>query len=110
LSYANLQHWLTANVRATYRGRFGYNDITGDNILNDDREYIKGFVLLNATVGIAVHKGLQFQLGMENMLNHMDKDRMPNLSGRVYFINCNMNLSKLFSTIKNEKNNEKNNF
>lgn len=110
LSYANVQHWLTASIRATYRGRFGYNDITGDNVLNDDREYINGFVLLNATIGLAVHKGLQFQLGMENILNHMDKVRMPNLSGRVYFINCNMNLSKLFSTIKNEKNNEKNNF
>jgi outer membrane receptor for ferrienterochelin and colicins len=100
LLYSNKHHWFTASVRANYRGRFGFSDITGDNILNDDREYVKGYVLLNTTLGISPKKGIQIQTGCENILNHIDKDKLPNLSGRIYFINCNIELTKLFPSNK----------
>lgn len=104
LAFANRQHWLNVSIRANYRGRFGYSDINGDNILDDDREYVKGYVLLNSTVSVACHNGLEFQTGAENMLNHMDKDRLPNLSGRIYFVNCNIDLQKI--SHKNKNNNQ----
>ena len=104
LAYANRQHWLNVNIRANYRGRFGYSDINGDNILDDDREYVKGYVLLNSTVSVACRNGLEFQTGAENILNHKDKDRLPNLSGRIYFVNCNIDLQKI--SHKNKNNNQ----
>lgn len=92
--------WM-GSLRAVYRGRFGYADINGDNILDDDREYVKGYCLLNGSAGYSFSKGLLVQAGAENIFNHTDKDRLPNLSGRTFFVNCSVELEKLFS--KNKK-------
>lgn len=104
---ANLQLFYTtknkvwnANLRANYRGRYGYSDINGDNILDDDREYVQGYILLNAAVSRSFNKGFEIQLGAENLLNHKDKDRLPNLPGITYLINCNINLQTIFSQNK----------
>lgn len=105
LMFSNKHHWLTASLRANYRGRFGYSDVNGDNILDDNREYVKGYVMLNASVSMAMRNGIRLQTGSDNILNHIDKDKLPNLSGRVYFINCSIKLTTLFSS--NKKTNTK---
>ncbi|HMC99518.1 MAG TPA: TonB-dependent receptor, partial [Ferruginibacter sp.] len=79
LLYSNKQHWFNARLSAVYRGRFGYSDINGDNILDDDREYVKGYVLLNSSVSMAFRNGVRIQTGSENILDHTDKDKLPNL-------------------------------
>lgn len=101
---ANLQFFYTqkekgwaVNIRANYRGKFGYNDINGDNILDDDREYVKGYVLINTAISKSFKKGFELQAGAENLLNHKDRDRLPNLPGITYFINCNINMQQIFS-------------
>ena len=107
LGYSNKHHWLNWNLRANYRGRFGYNDINGDNILDDEREYVKSYVLLNSTAGIVFRKGFEIQAGVENILNHINKDKLPYLSGRLYFINCNIDLINITNKNKTTNNNEK---
>ncbi len=107
LIYFNKQHWLNARASAVYRGRFGYSDINGDNILDDDREYVKGYLLLNGSVSIAFRNGLHIQTGSENILNHIDKDKLPNLSGRTFFVNCSLDLRKIFTKNKNNIQHEK---
>ncbi len=101
---ANLQLFYTtketgwgANIRANYRGRFGFSDINGDNILDDDQEYVKGYALINAAISKSFKKGFEVQIGAENLLNHKDRDRLPNLPGITYLININMNMQQLFS-------------
>lgn len=94
LLYDNKTYKFNVFLRGTYRGRFGYSDINGNNILDDDREYVKGFMMFNITASKEIIKGLQIQSGIDNILNHTDKLKLPNLPGRVYFINCNFNLNK----------------
>lgn len=105
---ANLQFFYTeketgwgANIRANYRGRFGFSDINGDNILDDDREYVNGYALVNTAICKSFKKGIEIQIGAENLLNHKDRDRLPNLPGRTYLININMNMQQLFSKHNN---------
>jgi outer membrane receptor for ferrienterochelin and colicins len=98
LSFSNKHHWLNGSIRAVYRGRFGYTDVNGDNILDDDREYVNGYVLLNSSIGIRFRNGIGIQTGSENILNHMDRDKLPNLSGRTFFVNCSFNFEKRSST------------
>ncbi len=93
---SNNKTWNT-NIRANYRGRYGYSDINGDNILDDNREYVNGYVLLNAAISKSFKQGFELQLGAENLLNHKDKDRLPNLPGTTYLINCNFNLQQIFT-------------
>jgi outer membrane receptor for ferrienterochelin and colicins len=99
--YADKARGWGANIRANYRGRFGYSDINGDNILDDDREYVQGYVLLNAAISKSFKKGFDIQVGAENLLNHTDKDRLPNLPGTTYLINLNFNMQQIFSKHNN---------
>ena len=101
LFYSSNEKGWGANIRANYRGRYGYSDINGDNILDDDREYVKGYVLLNAAVSKSFKKGFEIQVGAENLLNHKDKDKLPNLPGITYLVNCNFNIQQIFSNHNN---------
>lgn len=101
---ANLQFFYAAkatgwgaNIRANYKGRFGYSDLNGDNILDDDREYVNGYFLVNVTISKSFKRGFELQIGAENLLNHKDKDRLPNLPGTTYLVNCNFNIQQIFS-------------
>ena len=95
LNYQSLKRQFGINLRTTYRGRFGYGDVNGDNILDDDREFAGGYVMLNATVNKKLIDGIDVQVGSENILNYTDRQRLPNLSGRTFFITCNFKLENL---------------
>ena len=83
-------------ILAKYRGRFGYFGLNGfndgNNILDDDREFIKGFTLLNISVNKNLGKYFDLQGGIENLFNYTNKVYMPNIFGRIYFINLNFKL------------------
>ncbi len=100
LSYNNKKDNFSSSIRIVYRGRYGYADINGNNILDDDREYANGYALLNASVSKSFKQGFELQAGSDNILNHLDKIKLPSLSGRTYFINCNINLKQIFSLNK----------
>ena len=103
LAYNNQKNNFTASTRAVYRGRFGYSDLNGNAILDDDREYVNGYLMLNTSVSKTFKKGIELQTGSDNILNHRDKDRLPNLFGRTFFINCNINIQQFFSYNKKNK-------
>lgn len=83
----------SAMVFAKYRGRFGYNGLNGfsdgNGILDDDREFIKGFMLLNVSVTKNLGEHIDIQGGVENILNYTNKVYMPNIYGRIFFVNLN---------------------
>ncbi|MES2429875.1 MAG: TonB-dependent receptor [Bacteroidota bacterium] len=86
--------WNTS-FRTTYRGRYGYADINGSQILDDDREYAKGYFNMHISIAKTIFSGITLQAGSDNLLNYTDKQKLPNLFGRTYFINCNINFKQL---------------
>jgi outer membrane receptor for ferrienterochelin and colicins len=102
LSYSNKKNDISSSVRVVYRGRYGYSDINGNAILDDSREYANGYALLNASVCKTFKQGFELQVGSDNILDHRDKDKLPNLYGRIYYINCNINLKQIFSYNKKQ--------
>lgn len=95
LLYHNRKNDFSANARANYRGKFGYTDINGSGILDDEREYVQGYLMLNVAISKNIHKGIELQIGSDNILNHTDEKKLPNLYGRTYFVNCNILLKQL---------------
>ncbi|MEO9020805.1 MAG: TonB-dependent receptor [Ginsengibacter sp.] len=93
--YNNIQYKANAFITVKYRGRYGFSGLNnfynGNDILDDDREFIKGFVLMNATISKDLNRW-EIQGGMENILNYTNKLLMPNIFGRSYFINVNFKL------------------
>lgn len=101
--YHNERWQLDISTRATYKGRFGFigkKDHTGNvfndgnNILDDDRKYAEGYFNLNTSIAKKINKILEVQVGADNILNYINRETLPNLFGRAYFINLNIRLNQ----------------
>lgn len=98
VQYANELNQFRVFVAAKYRGKYGYSGLDefqdGNDILDDEREFVKGFVLMNATASKQLGRQWEVQAGVQNILNYTNKLLMPNIFGRSYFINLNFKLEK----------------
>ena len=98
VEYHNFLYKSSAFITSKYRGRYGFSGFNnfenGNDILDDEREFVKGFLLINATLSKQFFKSWELQAGIENILNYTNKLQMPNMMGRSYFINCNFKLEK----------------
>jgi outer membrane receptor for ferrienterochelin and colicins len=96
--YNNILYRATAFITSKYRGGYGFSGLNGfqdgSGIYDDDRETVKGYVLLNATISKQIAKRWELQGGIENILDYTNKLLMPNIFGRSYFINVNFKLEK----------------
>ena len=90
----------TASVRLTWRGRYGDRaGLNGNLILDDPREYVAGYPLVNVTLthplgallgraGVAAATALDrvtLSAGARNLFDHTDAERLPSLPGRLLF-------------------------
>ena len=94
--YNNLSHKATLFATAKYRGRYGFSGLNGfqngNDVLDDDREFVHGFMLLNTTITKQFCDTWEVQAGIENLLNYRNKLQMPNMFGRTFFINVNFKI------------------
>jgi outer membrane receptor for ferrienterochelin and colicins len=88
-----------AYIRVLYRGQFGIETTNGKLIMSDSRDMIEGFYQVNISTAYTFNKNLQVQLGCENLTNYTNVLQMPNIAGRLFFLNINYNLN----TQKNTK-------
>ncbi|MFD0793842.1 TonB-dependent receptor plug domain-containing protein [Mucilaginibacter litoreus] len=86
VAYTDDKTGITASVRAIYRGRYGFSDVDGNGIVNRDDEYVKGYVLLNASVSkLLFHNQFRMQLTAENIGNYKNPAAISNLPGRLLY-------------------------
>jgi outer membrane receptor for ferrienterochelin and colicins len=90
--YENLTNGFDAYFRAIYRGKFGFMDVNGNNIIDDNREMTPGYWLLNLASSKAISKAFRLQIGVEDILNYTNVVQLPNIAGRTFFININYSL------------------
>jgi outer membrane receptor for ferrienterochelin and colicins len=76
---------LTASARGVIRSSYGDFDRNGNLVLDDDSEYVGGYVLLNGTLSYAAAGWLTLQAGVENALDYTDPAQAPALPGRRWF-------------------------
>jgi outer membrane receptor for ferrienterochelin and colicins len=96
LQYNNVLHKGSFFLTAKYRGRYGFSGLNGfqngNDVLDDDREFVHGFGLINATLSKQFCDSWEVQAGLENILNYRNKLQMPNMFGRTFFINVNFKI------------------
>jgi outer membrane receptor for ferrienterochelin and colicins len=95
LGYQDEKTGITASLRAIYRGRYGFSDLDGNGIVNRDDEYVKGYVLLNASVSkLLYHKQLRLQLTADNIADYKNPVAISNLPGRLLYAGFTYNINK----------------
>jgi len=82
-------------LRGIYRGRFGFGDINGNLILDDDMEYAKGLMVWNLTLSKTLDNGIRLEVGGNNLLNELNLHD-PTNAGRLLFVGLQSNLHQLF--------------
>ncbi|MEO5996947.1 MAG: TonB-dependent receptor [Chitinophagaceae bacterium] len=95
--YKHAATGLSGWFRVNYTGRFGYIEKNGSGILDDKNEYESGFLLCNLTLSKHFTKNLDLQTGIDNLFNYKQPFLMPNLAGRIFFVNLNMNFDKILN-------------
>ena len=81
-------------LRGIYRGRFGFGDVNGNLILDDDMEYAKGLMVWNLTLSKTFDKGIRLEAGGNNLLGTLNPHD-PTNAGRLLFVGLQSNLHQL---------------
>jgi outer membrane receptor for ferrienterochelin and colicins len=92
LTFRSPGHGLTSTIRAIYRSRYGYGDLNGNLILDDDREYVPGFALVHLTVSKDLTPWITAQAGIKNLLDTTYPTLVPSLPGRLLFAGVNVTI------------------
>ena len=72
------------NVRAIYRGRYGFGDANGNGIIDQDLEYGRSTVMLNGTFLKQIGKHVEVNFKVLNALNVTDPERLLTSPGRQF--------------------------
>ncbi|MDZ7936428.1 MAG: hypothetical protein U5M51_16000 [Emticicia sp.] len=83
--------FVSASLRGVYRGRYGFGDKNSNAILDADNEYVNGFFTWNFST-TKTFKKLNFQVGIDNILNYRNAQNIPNLAGRLWWAKTQFNL------------------
>ena len=73
-----------ASARLIWRGRYGDRDVNGNVVLDDDREYVNGYALLNLTLSQTIQDAT-LQAGVRNLLDFKRPEQLPTQPGRTVF-------------------------
>ncbi len=88
-------HSWSFNTRLVYRGRFGFADMNGDNILDAENEYAPGYALchLNMERSFANDK-IKVQAGIKNLFDYTDPKHLAYEPGRTWYVSASVHLYK----------------
>ncbi|MCW0517524.1 TonB-dependent receptor plug domain-containing protein [Riemerella anatipestifer] len=78
-----------ANLRAIYRGKYGFADLDGNGIINNSKELAPGYFLLNFSTGKTFASKYTFQMGIDNVLGHTNPQYNPEFFGRLWWASTN---------------------
>jgi outer membrane receptor for ferrienterochelin and colicins len=83
-------------LRVIYRGKFGFADLNGNLILDDEREFAPGWISYNITASKTFGNGIFLEAGGTNLLNTMTAAQ-PNNPGRILFIGIKSSILNLIN-------------
>lgn len=73
------------SLRVIWRGPYAYRDADGNRVGVGPAEHAPGYALVNVTVTRAFGRA-DVQLGLRNLLNRTDAERLPGQPGRTVFV------------------------
>jgi outer membrane receptor for ferrienterochelin and colicins len=94
LFYDNTAKGLTASLRGIYRGRYGFQDLNGNAILDTDAEYVRGYTLWNVAASKTWQQRYTLQVGVDNALGYTDPAYIGTLPGRLLYATVELRLAK----------------
>jgi len=97
--YKNLKWKANANIRGTYRSKYGLVDTNNsDGYIDNFDEFVEGYSIWNIAVNKDLFKNYQLGIGVDNIFDFKDAPSSPNdfiainnIPGRIIYAKLNIN-------------------
>jgi outer membrane receptor for ferrienterochelin and colicins len=80
------------NAMLTYRSKYALSDSNANGFLDTYDEFIDGYSLCDLGVAHQISALKSCQIGIKNIFGFTNPEYISNISGRIYYININLNL------------------
>lgn len=80
-----------STVRFIYRSRWGTSDLDGNGLINRSDEYAKGYLQVNASMGLPLGSHWKLMAGIDNIFNYKDVLFLPGNPGRSAYVDIQFN-------------------
>ncbi|SNR79362.1 outer membrane receptor for ferrienterochelin and colicins [Hymenobacter mucosus] len=94
LFYNDAARGWSGSVRGVYRGRYGFQDRNGNQILDAANEYVRGYWLWNVAAAKTLRQRYTLQAGLDNVLGYTDPAYLSTVPGRLYYASLTVALGQ----------------
>ena len=81
-----------ANVRLTYRSKYGLLDSNGNNYLDVYDDFVEAYSILDFSINKTFFKNYSLNIGIDNLFNFTDPQNISNIPGRIIYAKLNISL------------------
>lgn len=81
-----------ANVRLTYRSKYGLLDSNGNNYLDVYDDFVEAYSILDFSINKTFYTNYSLNIGIDNLFNFTDPQNISNIPGRIIYAKLNINL------------------
>lgn len=94
IAYNNENLGLYLSIRINLRSKYGFKDINGNGILDDEREYAPGYGIANLNINKTITRMITLNLAVNNIFNKKDIRFLATNPGRTFALSINFNYVK----------------
>lgn len=81
---------MDANVRGTYRSKYGLFDTNGNDYLDSYDDFVNGYGIVDLAFNKTFYKNYQIGVGIDNILDFTDPQNISNIPGRIFYTKLNI--------------------
>ena len=90
--FYDIPKWnLDANLRTTYRSKYGLFDTSGNTYLDTYDEFVGAYTIWDFAVNKTIYKNYKLGFGIDNILDFNDPQNITNIPGRIIYGSININ-------------------
>lgn len=94
LIYENDPLGFSVNLSGIIKGKYGFGDINGNGILDNENEYVKGYAVWNIALSKQLPGQLNALIRIENIFDKTNTSYIPSMPGRIIYAGINLEFSK----------------
>lgn len=85
------EYALNANIRGTYRSKYGLFDTNGNTYLDVYDDFIEGYTIWDFAINKRIFKDYELGFGIDNLFNFTNPQHITNIAGRIIYATLKIN-------------------
>ncbi len=91
LTFETSKLGIFSSLRINLKSKYGYKDVNGNMILDDQREYAPGYAIFNWNFSKEILKYFKLTFGIDNLFDRKDVRFLASNPGRTFYLSLDFN-------------------